>query len=778
MAINPYDKWPQLDLKPLDFGPLMQAQKYINDAEAAKFDRQLKAYDDLSKLRTTHIQMIPGSIDEARQKAIEDQEAVRLNEWTDQFSKGKIGYKQLMLNLSDSKNKIGSPEAMLGNENFKSWAESKKLLDKMAAEGQGYNPALHADFLKASDFDSTKGHRWTKSPQAYLDAQVVETLYNNMTPLEDAATGASYITEDMLKQHTEKNLPYIMSQPFTYQQIQIARSKGDTRPDVDIARDVWFNKSLEFKQQHFPTPKTASSNDGGGGPTTPAAQVNPSYITGSVQTAIIPEDEAAKAQQATVAATYKTSNPQFINDHLSLLAPSLPSLRSVDAAELNITRKVNPEDNKIDYSIGMTEDQYVNKFPPNQQSSARSDYRLMANSFNNQGIQEQHLANLHTKAVSNVANRILGDPAKSPASKQMHDYVNAIENYGELKGNTKTAVDSQINALKEEFLKQKATREVGDPPQEMLDPIAYKAESARVNSSLASGIIPQDFKAVLYENMADRSSSFSSLRRFTEFASPDSDEISKEYATLYEQDQSKDYNVVTFSPETTTKEKWNDLQKYQYELSQGLESTKDGETAGGVRGATYYITGSYGEDGLPVGEYTSVDLFGPTGTKAQAIGVKTQGFIYDKENGWFLKGTLQGVPGKAGGGEEVLVKVPGMDEKIINNLTANPDAAHFTTLVGTLLQAMPNNEIDSSQDFKVDKIFSKFGMNDVYITGGENMGGYRISYKPEPDVAQNLRVTNPSMLDANGYLSYNFSSLQDLGNFVSNYSKNFGTGKK
>jgi hypothetical protein len=260
MAINPYDKWPQLDLKPLDFGPLMQAQKYINDAEAAKFDRQLKAYDNLSALKSTHIQMIPGSDDEARQKAIEDQEAARLNDWTEQYAKGQIGYKQLMLNLSDSKNKIASPAAALGNENFKSWAESKKLLDAMAAKGEGYSPALHGDFLNAKGFDSIKGDRWTKSPQAYVGRTVAETLYNNLTPIQDITTGETYISPEMIRQHTKKNLPVIMNEPFTQQQIQIARNSGDTRTDAEIAESVWNSIGDEFLQQKYPTPASTSSS--------------------------------------------------------------------------------------------------------------------------------------------------------------------------------------------------------------------------------------------------------------------------------------------------------------------------------------------------------------------------------------------------------------------------------------------------------------------------------------------------------------------------------------
>lgn len=265
MAINPYDKWPKLDIKPLDFGQLMQAQQYINQAETAKLDRDLKAYEDLSKLKTTHIQQIPGSVDEARQKAIEEEQAKKLDEYTELYSKGKMGYRDLMLGMIDIKNKIANPVSLIGNENYKSWEKTQGIINEMKAKGQGYSPALHANFLDASNFDSAAGHRWTKSPEAYQSAAIAETFYNNLTPFEDPFTGAQTLTPEMIMEHTKNNLGLIMNEPFTQQQIDIARSRGDQRSAQEIATEIWYNKGLEYQQQKYPTPTAGTSGGGGGG---------------------------------------------------------------------------------------------------------------------------------------------------------------------------------------------------------------------------------------------------------------------------------------------------------------------------------------------------------------------------------------------------------------------------------------------------------------------------------------------------------------------------------
>jgi hypothetical protein len=261
MAINPYDKWPQLDIKPLDFGQLMQAQQYINQAKEVKLNRDLKAYEDLSALKTTHIQMIPGSTDEARQKAIEDEEFGKVDAWAEDYSKGKIGYKDLMMNVINSKRRINSPEAALGNENFKNWDDVRKTVIDMKAKGT-YSPLIHGNLLDATNFDSSKGDRWNKYPEAYQGRGVAETLYNNLTPVQDRDTGETFISKEMIREHTKKNLPVIMNEPFTQQQIQIARNNGDTRPDAEIAENVWNAIGDEFLQQKYPTPISTSSSTG------------------------------------------------------------------------------------------------------------------------------------------------------------------------------------------------------------------------------------------------------------------------------------------------------------------------------------------------------------------------------------------------------------------------------------------------------------------------------------------------------------------------------------
>lgn len=262
MAISAFDK--PVGLPPIDFNFLLKAKESVEAKQENQLKKDIEAYDALSKLKTTHVQQIPGSVDEARQKSIETEQIARLDNLSKDYAAGKIGYKDLMYNYMDIRNKIASPEALIGNEQYKNWEASKKLLDEMKAKGQGYSPALHSGFLNASGFDSSKGQRWDKSPEAYQGSQVVEALYNNLTPLEDPNTGASYISQGMIQEHTERNLPLILNEPFTQQQIAIAKSQGDNRSDKDIARDIWLNKGYEFIQQKYPTPTTGTSPKAGG----------------------------------------------------------------------------------------------------------------------------------------------------------------------------------------------------------------------------------------------------------------------------------------------------------------------------------------------------------------------------------------------------------------------------------------------------------------------------------------------------------------------------------
>lgn len=243
MAISIYDT--QAELPPIDFNFLLR-NKELQEAKAERStERDLKAYDDISKLKTTHVQQIPGSIDEARQKEVEDRELGKLPELTDLYSKGKISYKDFIMKAMDIKNNILSPEAYIGNENFKSWDEARKSTVDMKARGT-FSPLLHGKILDATGFDSTKGDRWNRYPEAYQPRAVVETLYNNLQPLPNAQTGVPEITPEMIKAHTLNNLHMIMPDPYTQQQIAIARNAGDRRSDEQIAFDTWYNQGLEF----------------------------------------------------------------------------------------------------------------------------------------------------------------------------------------------------------------------------------------------------------------------------------------------------------------------------------------------------------------------------------------------------------------------------------------------------------------------------------------------------------------------------------------------------
>ena len=341
MAINPYDKWPQLDIKPLDFGQLMQAQMYINQAKEKKLDRDLKAYDDLFKLKTTHIPMIPGSIDEARQKAVEQEEFGKLNSWTDAYAKGKMSYRDLMLNVIDSRNKIASPEALIGNQEFKSWDKVRESVIDMKAKGT-YSPLLHGNILDATNFDSSKGDRWNKYPEAYQGRQVVESLFNNLQPLPDPATGDKKITPDMIADHVRRNMGWIMPDPYTRQQITIAKNAGDKRTEEEIGFDLWYNQGLEFLRVDPFTPTTTSTK----GPKAPSA-ANMKFTH---------NPKPAEGEEVSVEPSYKTweglnmdlkSNQDNYASHTSALYTAVPGQMNIYSPEYKKAEFIKWSDGNI-----------------------------------------------------------------------------------------------------------------------------------------------------------------------------------------------------------------------------------------------------------------------------------------------------------------------------------------------------------------------------------------------------------------------------------------------
>lgn len=798
MAITRFAK--PAELAPIDFDFLMKNKMYQDQ----KQDAASKTVDELTGVLAS-LNPAPGNIEwgtdiskkynEAMGSIASDVGKVPIEQTMSDARKLRSNFinnpeVKTILNNKDYYDKVLAP--YLANKENKFNVNMMPYLDQNTGEFKP-NKLSYAGSLSYVPYQNVTD--WADKQFKEAELRLSEDLRSKgMEIFTEPTTGLKYYTaggerkyvrnEESFKPIIESTVDILMSgqNPESRFLKADAEWKQPGSFNRDYVRNIisplttkYYTEKIEGQPTIGWVPGQASENSNS--PITSSSQSNtPSYITGETQVAIMPDDEIAKSRQLAVASSYKSTDNKFATEHLEGLKNSLPSLSNEDITSLRITRTVDPKDNAVNYKIGVTEEEYVGKFPENQKSIARSNYKLLANSFNNQAIQEQHLANLHTQAVNEVKKDILGDPS-NPIAAAMHNYVDAVENYAVTPLSSKNQIDKQIEYYKEEYLKGKATfsrTDANDYTHKWVDQDVYNQEAQKLEESLKSGIIPQDLKKQLYAEMAQRDNRYKPL---LSFSYSNEDVIANKYTELYNSDQIKNYNVITFAPDNIPEAKQSDLYRYETTLRNGFKTDKDKGLGSNIMGATYYVIGSRGTEGIKAGEYNSQELFGPTGTVAKALGVQTQGFIYDKENGWFLKGTLQG--DEKVGGEEVLIKVPGMDERIISNLTANPDAAHFTSVVGTLLNAMPKTkagipELNSSKDPKLESIFSKFGMNDVYITGSEN-AGYHISFKPNKEVVDKLQ---PGVLDANGYLSKDVSNLMDLGSFTSQYTNLFGTGKK
>ena len=263
MAITPFDKWPELSIKPLDFGQLMQAQAQINKANQDKTDRDLKMYEQVGSLKGTHIPTIPGTVDEAKQRAAEEEGFAKLNDLSDQYAKGKINYKQMMMGYYDIHNSINGPAAQKRKENFENFQKTKKQEVELKTANK-WSPLLHGDTVTANaDFDSDKGDQWDKTLTAYSGREILETPFNNMTPTPKGG-GVISIDERDIKARTEQILPQMMGEPDVQQQIQILKRSGDTRPDQDIARDLLNQAGMEYYKLGYAKTAGKSKSSGKG----------------------------------------------------------------------------------------------------------------------------------------------------------------------------------------------------------------------------------------------------------------------------------------------------------------------------------------------------------------------------------------------------------------------------------------------------------------------------------------------------------------------------------
>lgn len=532
----------------------------------------------------------------------------------------------------------------------------------------------------------------------------------------------------------------------------------------------YFGEKVEGKANVGFVPGQGDGNKTDADPTTPGTVA---FSVGDTQAAIIPKSEEAKAEDYVTPKSYKTSAPEVLQKAVDQATNGLSAFTNINFSDLGMSRNYDQSKNQITYKLGITEDEFVNNFAPNQKEAARTQYKVLLNRLNTQALEEQNLIRLHDNAVNATLDQVFGKP--SVGNMAIRKYVNTVENYSTAPMSDKDQLNRQIDYVKEEYLRSKSTvnppfyKKYADEAAPQFSQEKYNQESKMLEESLNSGIIPPDFKKYLYRQQASVSPQYSQIAKL---ADANLDLFAENFKTEYQKDQTKNYTSVTFAPEGVTADKKTNLHRYQETFTKRLEPVKstDGKTigkSGGVMGLTYFVPGD-NKSKISTGEYNAQELFNGD---YNVNGVRVLGFIYDRENGWYGQGTLTGEDG----GQEVFFKAPDMDNVIIDNLTANPNAGDMTNFLSSILKVMPYNEkagtrVLTSGDPKVEQAFNKFGMNDIFIEGGENTG-YSLAFKPDPQVASKM---NPNLLTQDGYFTQNFKTLIDLGSYISNYATYMG----
>lgn len=837
MNISPYTKFPDLKLEPLNFDFMLKA-KAMQDA---KQDAALKTLDETTGLLAA-LNAAPGN--EKWAKDVAGKYNTMLGKVANDV--GKVPIQQT---VSDAR-RIKAD--FLNNPDVKTILNNKEYYDKILApymankEAQLNVPGgTMAQYMEPGpnggyNFKQNQvSYAGTLSYQPYADFNkryfdVLEKVKNTVVPKDASGNyvpttidehGNLYWVENNQRKYikdsdTFKNAIDGLSNTILNQRDPEARwykanlefhGQGDyfnkeniSKELLELSKPLWGSDIQGSTDVHQITGGTGASQTGRGTSTaTPKEEGVPTLTLGNVVGAITP-DEELQAIDVNKTASYLQNKPEHITDVFSGLQKNNVFLQNRTPQDLKITREVDPKTNKVNYNIGVTEDQFVQSLPVGVRDQGRQQYRNMAIEFNAEALNQQTKLNLWQRAKDNVMNKILG-PVKNPGEpgynaqtqanrQQILNFFDTVENYNAAPTSHKNELNKMLfntlEAMQQGEVDIETTEDGWEYEGDFQNAPSTKNYKARLKSIKEDGIIPLDVKQHLYREMgeryptiykpllnyADRISEGKQLQDPKTVAQqgPDSllesKDVQDEYQKLYEADQAKSYKIISFDLPSTPADKTTYLAKLQQKVTESLKSdygvAQNGKKvwnyAPGLSNYVYYTLGS---PDLKSKSWNGRELFSSdTGFK----GVDIQGIIYDKESGFWWTGNLKG---KDNVGEVVLVRPENQEEfnsTIINNMSLHPGTGETMSSIKTVLESMPISKLGTQEvrqidasDKKVQKIFDAFGMTDVFITGNDQVG-YDMNYKSLiPGVK-----TDP---ETGKVPTYHYDSIADLSDQISQH---------
>lgn len=836
MAINPYDKWPQLDIKPLDFDFLLRAQAYQDQ----RADLAGKNLDEVTGMLAT-LNPAPGNIEwgtkvinkynNSLNKVVDEYGKVPIQKTISDARRIKAGFLadpevKTLLNNKDYYDKVLSP--YLANKESKYNVNMMPYLDSETGQFKP-NELSYAGSLSYVPYQNVGN---------FIDGQLQKVEYQlaedmrsrGMQIFTEPTTNLKYYmaggerkyirNEESFKPAVESTVDILMSGQTP--EGRFLKADAEWKQPGSFNRDYVRNVVTPYTTKYFGQKaegqpnigwvpgqsEGASGGTGGGG----ASSEGVSTIdVGNVPMAIIegPEQEQINSFKA---AQYKTNKPEFINDVFANIQKDNIQLQNWTPQDLKISRTYNPKDNQVQYNVGLTEDEFVAAAPANVRDQAKQQYRNMQIEFNSQALKEQAQLNLYQKAVENVNNKIFGttkkpgepgyNPDSEKARSEMQGFFDVVENYKNASPTAKQQLNKMLFPLLESFYeanKQLETDEDGEwrfsgtgnyrnaNPEDAWSTRQYYQQL----DSIEKGVIPEAVKKSLYREMG-KNPRYKPLKSYSENFEPvdpatgmpkvGNKKIEEEYRKLYEQDQMKSYKIISYDLPSTPDKETSYLGKLQQNITQGLKSnltvTDKGRkvyTPGShLENYVYYTPGS---DKVKSKSWNAKELFNED---TEFKGVDIQGVIYDRESGFWWVGNLKGNDDIVG--EKVLVRPENHQEftnTIINNMSLNPGTGETLNSIKVVLESMPISDVGVTAvrkidegDTRVQKVFDAFGMTNVYISGND-ANGYDISFKSRiPGV-----VTDPQ---TNKIPIQHYNSIADLSAAISKHGQLYNTfqGKK
>jgi len=833
MNINPYTKWPDLKLEPLDFDFLLKAQAYQDQ----KADAASKTLDEAAGLLAA-LNPAPGNekwasdistqYNQAFEKVTNDLGKVPIQQTISDARRIKAHFLsntdvKTILNNKEYYDKILAPymankEAQLnvpggtmagyleplpgGGYNFKQ--------NKTAYAGSlSYQP--YADF-NTRYFNQLKEVVATVIPKDRNGNQVQTTTdeYGNKywidskgvkTYVKDAATFKNAIdglSNTILQQRAPEDRWYRADLEFRGQKDRF--NKDDiSKVLLELSKPLWGREEKGDTQIHQINERAAA--DGGSGTPSSVGAGVPFIEKGTFPFAIATEEERTQEAVAAKAGKYKGNDPAFVTEPFKRLQQTSITLKDYTPENLRITRTVDSKNDKVSYKIGVTEDEFVSKFPDANKQQARNEYRSMVMEYNRQGLEEQEQIQRYNQAIKNVNDKILGSndpkaPGYNPNRKELEGFVNKVEKYNQLTGKEKQEFDLLVKQTIETMFddayeNEKLDQGLGEEPFWQYEDEPQNAPSVKNKKenelAFSRGILTPAVKQRLYRDKS-QDPRFKVLNNYAydqeSFAGGQSKKVQQEYEKLWAQSQLNEYKITSYDLPSTTDKDTPYLAKIQQAITKDLEGKltvtdkglKVWQKGSAIDNYVYYWV----EPGASEGKmFSGSTLF--KGSFAANHGVETQGLIYDRDSGFWWIGNLQSTD-KDYEGTKVLIRPSNQEDfnkTILNNMSLNPGTAEAVSSVRAVLESMPYNnvgagavrEVDPS-DIKIQQVFENFGMQEVYISGNDQ-SGYDLTYRSRiPGVPVNPET---GMHDTE-----HFNSIIDLSSAINKHGQLYNqySGKK